>query len=159
MKINDLKQQQKDDYIKNNSLEQSYIETKVLWQCKPLLPEVKIVGKDENNNIIFFEETSGSLQKRHYGKFEKANSYNLLVNNGNETKKITKQYLNQAVINFNKGYDMELLLNFIENNNPCFNALDCEKKNSYRFSLSDKEYLIVKEFIDKMRKYRGKNEI
>ena len=46
---------------------ESYISEQVQFQCRELTPERKLVGKDEKGNIIFFEETSGSLQNRHYG--------------------------------------------------------------------------------------------
>lgn len=156
MNLIEFKKKQADEYIKKNGLENSYISRSVLLQCKELLPEVKLVGKDENNNIIFFEETSGSLQKRHYGKSDKATSFNLLYNDGTKTEKVTKNYLLGKNIIFNEGYDMAQLHHFIENNNKCFNALEKkEKKIKCSFYLSEEEIDIVKDFVKKMREFRG----
>lgn len=155
MRIQELKQLQQRDYLKNNNLEQSYITQNVLWQCRPLLPEVNIVGKDRYHNVIFFEETSGSLQRRHYGKSEEATSFNLLYNDGFKTYKMTKDYLKNNQIMFNTGYDLNLLINFLENNNHRFNALKDEKKKVYQYRLSEEENELVKEFIKKMRAFRN----
>lgn len=153
MNLTEFKKQQMMDYKANNGIEASHISTKVLWQCRPLLPEVKIVGKSKNN-IIFFEETSGSLQKRHYGKSDKVTSYNLLYNNGKETKKVTAEYLKDTNIVFNENYDIEILNNFIKNNNNRFNALENEKRNKYCLFLSDNEIEAVKELVKRMREIK-----
>ena len=155
MKLSELKALKLEEYKKNNNLEQSYISDSVLWQSRPLLPTVKIVGKDGNGNVVFYEETSGSLQKRHYGKSDVATSYNLLYNDGIKTRLVTKEYLKNNVFELKEEYNIDKLVKFIENNNNRFNALDKEKTKPCQFKLTDEEHEIVKDFIKKMRKVRG----
>ena len=137
-----------------NLLKDSYIEFKYLYQCRELTPERIEVGKDENNNTIFFEETSGSLQRRHYGKSDKATSYNLIYSDGEKAHLVTKTYLRAVKIDFNDGYDMEMLFDFLKNNNHRFNALNNEKRRNCFFYLSEREIELVKEFIKKMRMWK-----
>ena len=154
MNLAELKKQQKEQYIKDNDLEQSYLPEAVLWQCRPLLPEVIMAGKDENNgNIIFFEETAGSLQKRHYGQSNRATSYNLVYYNGEKTDIVTRNYLVKAKINYNDGYDLPTLNKFLDNNSRRFNALDNDKPKRYSYNLTERENEIVREFVRKLRLY------
>lgn len=154
MDLAELKKEQQDKYIIDNGLNQSYIDKKVLWQCRPLLPEIKIVGKDKNNgNIIFFEETSGSLQKRHYGKINKATSFNLVYFDGEKSNLVTRNYLVKAKIEYNDDYDLPMLNKFLDNNNHRFNALDNEKRKRYSYNLTERENEIVREFVRKLRLY------
>ena len=152
--IKEHKEELKEQYFKCNGLEQSFVSKSVLWQCRPLLPEVKIVGKDENNgNIIFFEETAGSLQKRHYGKINKATSYNLVYYNGEKADIVTRNYLVKAKIYYNDGYDLPTLNKFLDNNSHRFNALDNDKPKRYSYNLTERENKIVREFVRKLRLY------
>lgn len=153
MNLKELKEQQKQKYIVENGLEQSHIDYKVLWQCRPLLPEVRIVGKDVKNNIIFFEETASSLQKRHYGKNKKVMSYNLLYNDGEITYKVTKEYLQSSTIIFNEGYDLNMLCEYLENASSRFNPLKDKKKKKCSFYLTEDEIEIVRQFVKKMRAF------
>ena len=154
MNLAELKKQQKEQYIKDNDLEQSYLPEAVLWQCRPLLPEVIMAGKDENNgNIIFFEETAGSLQKRHYGQSNRATSYNLVYYNGEKTDIVTRNYLVKAKINYNDGYDLPTLNKFLDNNSHRFNALNNDKPKRYSYNLTERENEIVREFVRKLRLY------
>lgn len=157
MNISELRQQQKEEYIKNNDLEQSYINPDVLFRCRPLLPEVKIVGKDNNSNIIFFEETSGSLTKRFYKQFDKANSFNLIVFNGEKSELVTNEYLTTAKIEFNEGYNLEMITNFINSKNKRYNPLQHDKRKKCSFYLSENEIKLVKEFLGKIRKLKNES--
>ena len=138
-------------YIEDNGLKESYIKPEELWRYRSVLPEVKMVGKDENGNKIFFEETSGSLAKRHYGKFDKANSFNLCVFNGAETKLVTNDYLATAKIEFNEGYNLEMLSNFINNKNKRYNPLKHAKRIKCSFYLTEEEIELVKKFVERIR--------
>lgn len=154
MDLNDYRKEQQDKYINDNGLNQSYIDKRVLWQCRPLLPEVKIVGKDKNGNIIFFEETCGSLQKRHYGNSIKASSFNLVYFDGKKSSLVTRNYLITTKIDYNDGYDLPTLNKFLDNNNHRFNALNGEKRKRYSYNLTADENEIVREFVRKMRLYK-----
>lgn len=156
MNLVELKKQQKEQYIKDNELEQSYLPKAVLWQCRPLLPEVIMVGKDEKGNIIFFEETKHSLQKRHYGETIKATNFNLVYYNGEKAELVTRNYLVRAKISYNDGFDLVRLNKFLDNNTARFNALgqnNGSKRKRYSYNLTEQENEIVREFVRKMRLY------
>lgn len=158
MNLTELKKQQKEEYIEANNLQDSYVTKNALWQCRPLLPERKKVGTDNRGNEIFFEETKGSLQSRHYGKINEPSSFNLIYIENSKAEKVTMEYLESCtMIAFNDGYNIEFLINFLENNNKRFNALKGVRKKQYYFSLSEEEYQLVEDFIRKMRAYKNEN--
>lgn len=155
MNLSELKKQLSLEYIEKNGLTDSFISKAVLVQCKDVLPERIKVGMDAKGNRIFFEETSGSLQKKHYKKTKGATSFNLLYSDGKQSKKVTVKYLNDSVIKFeNDDYDLNVLLKFIENNNNRFNALVRDKRIKCSFYLTENEIETVNEFIRKMRKFK-----
>ena len=80
----------------------------------------------------------------------------MLYNDGIKTEKVTKDFLLNKTIIFKEGYNIEQLHHFIENNNKCFNALEKKgKKIKCSFYLSENEIDIVKDFVKKMREFRG----
>lgn len=142
-----------EEYIQNNNLTDSFIKKEVLRQCRDVIPERRYVGKDNYGNTIFFEEAEDNLRKRHYGKLDKPRHFNLLVSNGEKSVKITQRYLSLVQINFNEGYNLETLKEFIKNNSKHFNPLKDEKKYQKSYRLTAKEHELVKEFIRRVREY------
>ena len=80
----------REQYIKINDLQDSYIDKKILYQYRRVLPERKEVGKTIDGNKIFFEETRGSLVKRNYGKSDVVTSWNLLISDGEKSEILTQ---------------------------------------------------------------------
>lgn len=150
MNIRDLKKQQ-------YAIPDSYIPLNILYQCREIRPERIIVAEDRNN-IIFFEETAGSLKRRHLEKTDKATSYNLLVSDGkNKAEKLTIEWLKGKVLNYKENYNLNFLISFLENNNHRFNALGIngfEKKKHFMMTLTETEHELVKEFVQKLRTYK-----
>ena len=151
MNLREFKKRQKENQI----IKGSYISDEVLYQCREITPERRIVAKDGYCSIVFFEETSASLQKRHYNKADKPTSFNLLYNDGEKTHKVTEKYLLNTVLYYTEGYDIDVLLNFLKNNNRRFNALEHEKRRKCSFFLTDNEIDAVKELVKRMRELKG----
>ena len=158
MNLSDFKKELARKHIESNGLTDSFISKTTLMQCKDVLPERINVGIDSKGNRIFFEETAGSLQKKHYKKTKGATSFNLLYSDGKKSEKVTVEYLNDSIIKFeNDDYDLNVLFKFVENNNNRFNALGRDKRIKCSFYLTEGEIETVQEFIRKMRKFKGEN--
>ena len=149
-----IRQERKDNF---KPIKDSYITEQVQFQCRELIPERELIGKDENNNIIFLEETSGSLQKRHYGKSKKATSFNLIISNGEKAKLVTEEYLRAVRIDFKTGYNTNMMIDFTKNKNKRYNPLQDEKREKCSFYLSREEQDLVREFLKKVRAYKDEN--
>lgn len=133
----------------------SYIKQQTLSMCKTVTPETKEVGTASNGDRIFFEETEGSLKNRYYGYNGQTepSSWNLLYQHNNELNKVTKDYLENINIEFNEGYDMDLINYALSQKRNNFNPF---KKPSDRKKVTiwvnDKEFEMVKEFIRRVRR-------
>lgn len=147
-----------EEYIKNNNLTDSFIKKEVLRQCRDIVPERRYVGKDNYGNTIFFEEAEDNLRQRHYKKLDKPRHFNLLVSNGHKAVKITPGYLETATINFNEGYNLKMLEDFIKNNSKHFNPLTDERTYQASYRLTAKEHELVRIFIKKMRSFNKKDD-
>ena len=148
------KDKERQQYIELNHLQDSYIDKKILYQYKNVLPERRFLGKTKDEKYkIFYEETRGSLVKRNYGKSQNVTSWNLLFSDGEKSEKITKEFLqNNELTLFDCSKDD--LMNFIENNSKRVNPLDTSmKKDRRRRSIwaNDEEFEIIQEFIRKLR--------
>ena len=146
----------REQYIKINDLQDSYIDKKILYQYRRVLPERKEVGKTIDGNKIFFEETRGSLVKRNYGKSDVVTSWNLLISDGEKSEILTQEKFNAIIdiIKFTAEFSSIDIENFIANNTKRTNALITKKKNRKRRSIwaDDEEFEIIQEFIRKLRK-------
>ena len=149
-----------DNYIKEQNLNDSLIDKKFLYQVRPDLPERKEVGTTKDGLRILFEETQGSLLKRHY-KYtdsEHATSWHLIYIENGQAKKVDKKWLEGQIIDFNNDFDIEILTNYLKSNNRRFDGLNGKKTGKIQRSiwLTDDEYEYVLTFVEKMR--RVKNE-
>jgi len=149
-------------YAQEHNLTDTLISLQVLRQCRPDLPERKEVGTTKDGLKVLFEETQGSLLKRHY-KYtdsEHATSWNLIyIDENGQTKKVNKTWLERQKIVFNNDFDMEILTNYLKNNSKRFDGLNgkrTEKKNRAMF-LTDEEYKYVIKFVEKMRGIKNEN--
>ena len=115
----------REQYIKINDLQDSYIDKKILYQYRRVLPERKEVGKTIDGNKIFFEETRGSLVKRNYGKSDVVTSWNLLISDGEKSEILTQEKFNAIIdiIKFTAEFSSIDIENFIANNTKRTNAL------------------------------------
>lgn len=146
-------------YAQEHNLTDTLISLQVLRQCRPDLPERKEVGKTSDGLRILFEETQGSLLKRHYGysKSEHATSWHLIYIENGQAKKVDKKWLESQIIDFNNGFDMEILFNYLKSNNRRFDGLNGKKTGKIQRSiwLTDDEYEYVLTFVEKMRRVKG----
>ena len=146
-------------YAQEHNLTDTLISLQVLRQCRPDLPERKEVGTTKDGLRILFEETQGSLLKRHYKytKSEHATSWHLIYIENGQAKKVDKKWLEGQTIDFNNDFDIEILFDYLKSNNRRFNALDGEKSKKKQRSiwLTDDEYEYVIMFIEKMRRVKG----
>lgn len=145
-------------YAQEHNLTDTLISLQVLRQCRPDLPERKEVGKTSDGIRILFEETQGSLLKRHY-KYtdsEHATSWHLIYIENGQAKKVDKKWLEGQIIDFKDEFDMETLNNYLKSNNRRFNGLDGKRTEKKQRSiwLSDKEYEYVIKFVEKMRRMK-----
>ena len=146
-------------YAQEHNLTDTLISLQVLRQCRPDLPERKEVGKTKDGLRILFEETQGSLLKRHY-KYtdsEHATSWNLIyIDENGQAKIVDKKWLEGQIIDFNNDFDIEILTNYLKSNNRRFNGLDGKKTGKIQRSiwLTDDEYEYVLTFIEKMRRMK-----
>lgn len=142
-------------YAQEHNLTDTLISLQVLRQCRPDLPERKEVGKTKDGLRILFEETQGSLLKRHYKytNSEHATSWQLIYIENGQANKVDKKWLEGQIIDFNNDFDIEILTNYLKSNNKRFNALDNKKSEKKQRSiwLTDDEYEYVIMFIEKMR--------
>lgn len=148
-------------YAQEHNLTDTLISLQVLRQCRPDLPERKEVGTTKDGLKILFEETQGSLLKRHY-KYtdsEHATSWHLIYIENGQAKKVDKKWLEGQIIDFNNDFDIEILTNYLKSNNRRFNALDNKKSEKKQRSiwLTDDEYEYVLTFVEKMRRVRNEN--
>jgi len=147
-----------DNYIKEQNLNDSLIDKKFLYQVRPDLPERKEVGTTKDGLRILFEETQGSLLKRHY-KYtdsEHATSWHLIYIENGQAKKVDKKWLEGQIIDFNNDFDIEILTNYLKSNNRRFDGLNGKKTGKIQRSiwLTDDEYEYVLTFVEKMRKVK-----
>lgn len=147
-----------DNYIKEQNLSDSLINKKFLYQVRPDLPERKEVGTTKDGLRILFEETQGSLLKRHYKytKSEHATSWQLIYIENGQAKKVNKKWLEGQIIDFKDEFDMEILFNYLKSNNRRFDGLNGKKTGKIQRSiwLTDDEYEYVLEFVEKMREMK-----
>lgn len=145
-------------YAQEHNLTDTLISLQVLRQCRPDLPERKEVGKTKDGLRILFEETQGSLLKRHYGysKSEHATSWQLIYIENGQAKKVDKKWLEDQIIDFNDEFDMEILTKYLKTNSRRFDGLNGKKTGKIQRSiwLTDDEYEYVLTFIEKMRKVK-----
>ena len=138
-------------YIKQHNLEDSFIDYRNLYLYRKAQPERRKVGYS-GNNVIFFEETLGSLKNRNYESNKEVTSWNLVYYNGETTQKVTQEWLESVVINFNGEYDKKDLINFLSTNTKRTNPLNPKRKRKARhIFLYDEEYEYVKLFLKKLR--------
>ena len=146
-------------YAQEHNLTDTLISLQVLRQCRPDLPERKEVGTTKDGLRVLFEETQGSLLKRHYGysKSEHATSWHLIYIENGQAKKVDKKWLEGQIIDFKDEFDIEILINYLKSNNRRFNALDNKKSEKKQRSiwLTDDEYEYVLTFVEKMRKIKN----
>lgn len=142
-------------YAQQHNLTDTLISLQVLRQCRPDLPERKEVGTTKDGLRVLFEETQGSLLKRHYkySDSEHATSWALIYIENGRAKKVDESWLQSQAINFNEEFDMEILLNYLKSNNRRFNGLTGKKSEKKQRSiwLTDDEYEYVIMFVEKMR--------
>ena len=148
-------------YAQEHNLTDTLISLQILRQCRPDLPERKEVGTTKDGLRILFEETQGSLLKRHY-KYtdsEHATSWYLIYIENGQAKKVDEKWLESQIIDFNNDFDIEILTNYLKSNNRRFNALDNKKSEKKQRSiwLTDDEYEYVLTFVEKMRRIKGEN--
>ena len=145
-------------YAQEHNLTDTLISLQVLRQCRPDLPERKEVGKTSDGLRILFEETQGSLLKRHYGysKAEHATSWQLIYIENGQAKKVDENWLQSQIIDFDDEFNMEILLKYLRTNNRRWNALDGKKSKKKQRSiwLTDDEYEYVLTFVEKMRRVK-----
>lgn len=149
---------EREKYIKFHHLQDSYIDKKIIYQYRNVIPQQKIVGKTVNNERIFFEETRGSLVKRNYGKSKEVTSWNLLISDGIKSEILTQEKFDEIVdiITFFGDYTCEYIENFIANNTKRTNVLKVNKKFRKRYTIwaDAEEFEIIQEFIKKLRERR-----
>lgn len=149
-------------YAQEHNLTDTLISLQVLRQCRPDLPERKEVGRTSDGLRILFEETQGSLLKRHYKytSSEHATSWQLIYIENGQANKVDKKWLEGQIIDFNNDFDIEILTNYLKSNNRRFNALDNKKSEKKQRSiwLTDDEYEYVIMFIEKMRKVKDEHK-
>lgn len=150
------KDEERNLYIKQNNLTDSYIDKKIIYQYRNVIPQRKCIGTTLNGEQIFFEETQGSLLKRNYGKSENVTSWNLLISDGIKSEIITKNKFDEIIdiIRFTNDYTSLDLENFITKNCKRVNALETKTNERKRRSIwaDDEEFKYIKEFIQKLRK-------
>ena len=148
-------------YAQEHNLTDTLISLQVLRQCRPDLPERKEVGTTKDGLRILFEETQGSLLKRHYKYTDSkhATSWHLIYIENGQAKKVDKKWLEGQIIDFKDEFDMEILINYLKSNNRRFNGLDGKRTEKKQRSiwLSDKEYEYVIKFVEKMRGMKSEN--
>ena len=145
-------------YAQEHNLIDTLISLQVLRQCRPDLPERKEVGRTSDGLRILFEETQGSLLKRHYGysKSEHATSWHLIYIENGQAKKVDKKWLEGQIIDFNDEFDMEILMKYLKTNSKRWNGFNGQKtkKKQRSIRLTDDEYEYVIMFIEKMRRVK-----
>lgn len=151
------KDKERNLYIEQNCLQDSYIDKKIIYQYRKVIPQRKDIGITLNGEKIFFEETQGSLLKRNYGKSENVTSWNLLISDGKKSEIITKKKFDEIVDIIkiiNADYTTLDIENFISKNCKRVNVLDTTRKERKRRSIwaDDEEFEIIQQFIKKLRK-------
>ena len=145
-------------YAQEHNLTDTLISLQVLRQCRPDLPERKEVGRTSDGLRVLFEETQGSLMKRHYGysKSEHATSWALIYIENGQANKVDEKWLEGQIIDFKDEFNMEILFNYLKSNNRRWNALDGKrsKKKQRSIWLTDDEYEYVLTFVEKMRRVK-----
>ena len=145
------------EYIKKYDLQNSFIEPRKLYLYRKAQPIKQEIGTTNNGDVIFFEETLGSIVNRHKGTKAEPTSWNLVYCNGETTQEVTHEWLQSATINFTSEYDKKDLINFLTTKTKRTNPLKPNKKRKQRtLCLFDDEYEYVKLFIKKLR--ASKNE-
>lgn len=145
-------------YIKENNIQDTYILKNIIWQVRGLLPERIDIGKDENGNKVFFEETLNSLRNRHYGWSNEATSYNLLLSNGETSTRITKEVFKNLNITYSGRFSKDDIEYFLKYRKNKINVLYGRMKNQRVICVNDdEEYRVVNEFLEKWRKMKNEN--
>lgn len=142
-------------YAQEHNLTDTLISLQVLRQCRPDLPERKEVGRTSDGLRILFEETQGSLLKRHYGysKSEHATSWHLIYIENGQAKKVDENWLQSQIIDFNNEFDMGILLKYLKTNSRRFDGLNGKTTGKTQRSiwLTDEEYEQVIKFVENLR--------
>ena len=140
------------EYIKKYDLQNSFIEPRKLYLYRKAQPIKKEIGTTNNGDVVFFEETLGSIVNRHKGTKTEPTSWNLVYCNGYVTQEITQEWLESIEIYFTSEYDKEDLINFLSTKTKRTNPLKPNKKRKQRtLCLFDDEYAAVKDFLRNMR--------
>lgn len=164
--MNIVSAKEKEDYIKNNHLEDSFLPFNILYMCRGTMPERIEIGRIENFKI-FFEEGISSFKRRHYKLQKDVTSWNLVVSNGKTTSLLSiadKEWLlknkEQIKMNQDNNYTIDFLVNFLETKTKKINPLNPipaeKKKIRYQKWLTQKEIEYVNKFIDELRKTEAK---
>ena len=146
-------------YAQEHNLTDTLISLQVLRQCRPDLPERKEVGRTSDGLRILFEETQGSLLKRHY-KYtdsEHATSWHLIYIENGQAKKVDEKWLEGQIIDFNDEFNMEILFKYLNTNSRRWNGFNGQKtkKKQRGIWLTDDEYEYVIMFVEKMRRMKS----
>ena len=96
-------------YAQEHNLTDTLISLQVLRQCRPDLPERKEVGTTKDGLRVLFEETQGSLLKRHYGysKSEHVTSRALIYIENGQTNKVNEKWLEGQILDFNNDEEVK----------------------------------------------------
>ena len=134
----------------------SYIKEETLKRFNNITPDIKEVGIANNGDIIFFEETESSFTRRHYGYIEKPATWNLVYQHNDVVEKVTKEYLDGITINFNDGYDIELMQKCVSNKSFKFNPFKPPSDNKKRTMwMTGEEYTLVRQFLKDFRQNKN----
>lgn len=146
------KEKERINYINMNKLQDSYIDKNIIYQYRKVVPQRIYIGKSKNYDI-FFEETRGSLLKRNYGKAGNVTSWNLLYSDGKKSEKITKENIKDFDFVFKNNYSIDDINNYLKNNSKRMNGLNPVKtdRKTRQIWVNDEEFLIVQEFVKKLR--------
>ena len=143
-------------YINFHGLTDSQIDYKLLYQVRNTLPDrIEIAILKNNGYKLFFEEKQVSLRNRHYGYSQKK-SYCLLISDGNKSTIIkdyetflNDYYYNNKIILNDEFKNLDYIAELFGEFKPKKKKIE---RKQFRFSLTDEEHKIVKEFVKKLKK-------
>lgn len=162
--MNVISQKTKEDYIRENQLQESFLPVNILYMCRGTIPARKDVGIIEDYKI-FFEEGISSLKRRYYKQQNKVTSWNLVLSNGKTTSLLSvadKEWLlnnkNKIKFNSDNNYTIDFLINFLETKSKKRNLLNPiseeEKKYRYQKWLTKEEIILVNKLIERLREMK-----
>lgn len=162
--MNIVSTKEKEDYIKENHLEKSFLPFNILYMCRGTIPAKIEVGKVENEYELFFEEGISSFKRRHYKLQKDVTSWNLIMSNGKTTTILgvddivwLRQQKEKEKIEITGNYTVDFLIKFLKTKNKKVNPLkppktEEEKKVRFQKWLTKEEIRLVNEFVEKLRK-------